>query len=384
MATMCVASGNGALPWSLMIKTWFTYENLYSAYLSCRKRKTNSQECMEFSYNLEENLLELQRELATRTYRPGRSVAFMVTKPKLREVFAAQFRDRVVHHLLYNYLAPIYEPRFIYDSWACRPEKGTHRAMKRLQDFTWQASEGGRNRECYYLQMDIKSFFTSIDKAKLLAIFQRNIKNDEILWLLEVIISYDPTRDSAPKLNSPPALFGKLPRDKSLFTVERGRGLPIGNLTSQFFANVYLNELDCFVKHVLKVKWYLRYVDDWVILAHDTKKLAEYERAIKGFLEGELGLSAKDEKTIVELIANGIDFVGYIIRPHYILVRRRVVWQWRKALESALESALEPALEPALESALGGPRCDQVKASYLGHLRLANTHSLLRCHLFQG
>lgn len=345
-----------------MDKTYFTYENLLRAYKDCRKNKSNSLECMKFDYNLEENLLSLEQELQSRTYRPGRAVAFVVTKPKLREVFAAQFRDRVIHHLLYNYLAPIYEPRFIYDSWACRPGKGTHRAMKRLQDFTWQASEGGRKRECYYLQMDIKSFFTSIDKQCLYEIFARNIKNEEILWLARTIIFHDPAHDIPPRLNSPPKLFRQLPIDKSLFTVERGRGLPIGNLTSQFFANVYLNELDCYVKHVLRAKWYVRYVDDWVIIAQSLAELRGYERAIVEFVESPLNLTIQSKKTILGRASDGVDFVGYIVRPHYILVRRRVVWQWRVADEASINH----------------PHRQQILASYAGHFQLANSFKLQR------
>lgn len=345
-----------------MKTSYFTYNNLLKAYQTCKKHKTKSQECMEFSYSLEENLLALEKELTLRTYKPGRAVAFVVTKPKLREVFAAQFRDRVVHHLLYNYLAPIYEPRFIYDSWACRVGKGTHGAMKRLQDFAWQASEGGRNRECYYLQMDIKSFFTSIDKQCLYEILAKNIKDREILWLARIIIFHDPAHDAPPQLNSPPKLFRQLPKDKSLFTVERGRGLPIGNLTSQFFANVYLNELDCFVKHVLKVKRYVRYVDDWVIIATSVAELRMYERAITEFVELSLRLAIQGRKTILARVSDGMDFVGYVVRPHYVLVRRRVVWQYRQAMKLAL------TLDAASQ--------EQIVASYRGHMLKANSYSL--------
>ena len=343
-----------------MKNSYFTYENLLRAYQTCKKHKSNAQECIAFGYNLEHNLLKLEQELQTQTYRPGRSIAFVVTQPKLREVFAAQFRDRVVHHLLYNYLAPIYEPRFIYDSWACRSGKGTHGAMKRLQDFAWQASDGGRDRECYYLQMDIKSFFTSIDKERLFEILARNIKNQEILWLARIIINHDPAHDIPPQLNSSPEMFRRLPRDKSLFTIESGRGLPIGNLTSQFFANVYLNELDCFVKHRLKIKWYLRYVDDWIIISKRLTDLRKCILVISQFLKQVLKLTVQTRKTIVGRVSDGVDFVGYIVRPHYILVRSRVVRQCRQAL--ALTGC--------------GVACRQITASYIGHLAMASSFRL--------
>ena len=341
--------------------TYFTYSNLYKAYLSCRKHKSTSLECLAFGYNLEANLLLLQEELTSGSYRPERSVAFIVTKPKVREIFASQFRDRVVHHLLYNYLSPIYEPRFIYDSWACRPGKGTHRAMERLQDFTWQASQGGRLREAYYLQMDIKSFFTTIDKNKLFEIFQRNIKNGEILWLLKLTIFHDPAHDIAPLIQSSPSLFRRLPADKSLFTAGDSRGLPIGNLTSQFFANVYLNELDVFMKHQQKVRWYLRYVDDWVVVSRCRQSLRTLEVEISQFLSQALGLVVQVAKTTIGSVMNGIDFVGYIVRPHYTLVRRRVIWQWHRAMGQIDNPLMQ----------------QQLSWAYRGHIMRSNSHKLL-------
>lgn len=345
-----------------MQNSYFTYKNLLQAYQTCKRHKSSSVECLEFSYNLEQNLLELEEELRNRTYQPGKSVAFVVSKPKVREVFASKFRDRVVHHLLYNYLSPIYEPRFIYDSWACRIGKGTHGAMKRLQDFTWQASEGCKRRDCYYLQMDIRSFFTSIDKQILYDILARNIKNQEILWLSRVIIDSDPAHDIPPQLNSSPEMFRKLPLEKSLFTVEPGKGLPIGNLTSQFFANIYLNELDCYVKHKLKIKWYLRYVDDWIILSRSNADLRHYIGQISSFLKSRLRLVVQLKKTILGRVSDGIDFVGYIVRPHYILVRRRIIWQCRQGLELADSHEVR----------------QQRQFSYMGHLGKANSHGLIR------
>ena len=258
--------------------SYFTFQNLYKAYLDCRKRKTKTLNHLKFTENLEENLLSIEKELQNRTYRPGRSIAFMVQKPKIREIFAADFRDRVVHHLLCNYLNPIFEKVFIYDSWACRKGKGTHGAMLRLKKFAVQLErERERERETkdsrlFYLQAGISSFFTSIDQKILFGLIRKRIKNPEILWLSKTIIFHDCARDIAPKIQSQPRLFEKLPPEKSLFKVARGKGLPIGNLTSQFFANVYLNELDQFVKHNLKAKFYVRYVDDFVILGRNREK----------------------------------------------------------------------------------------------------------------
>lgn len=322
-------------------------------------------EAITFSYNLEQNLLEILTELQNGEYRPGRSVAFMVIKPKLREVFAAQFRDRVVHHLLYNYLASIYDKRFIYDSWACRPGKGTHRAVKRLQNFCHQVSDGGAKKDCYYLQMDIKSFFTTIDKKILISIFERNIKNSEVMWLIKVMVNHDPARSIEPIYKSSPRLFNMLPADKSLFSTQFGKGLPIGNLTSQFFANVYMNELDIFVKHQLKVKYYLRYVDDWVIVHNDREILVQYQQIISDFLQARLGLMINPKKTTLRKLSCGVDFLGYVTRTDYLLVRRRVVWQWRKAIDYILS---------------GEDNQKNVLMGYNGHLIVANSHRLRLRH----
>lgn len=170
------------------MSTYFTFENLHKAYLDCRRNKSNTANHLLYRQNLEQNLLSLEKSLQNRTYRPGRSIAFVVTHPKNREIFAADFGDRVVHHLLYSYLNPLFEPRFIYDSFACRKNKGTHHAMRRLQKFTIEATKSSSTP--YYLQMDIKSFFMSIDKQILYQIIAKHIKNSEILWLTRTVIDF--------------------------------------------------------------------------------------------------------------------------------------------------------------------------------------------------
>lgn len=347
------------------MKTYFTFENLYRAYLDCRKQKTRTLNHLVFAENLEENLFALEKELQERTYRPGRSIAFVVQRPKIREIFAADFRDRVVHHLLFNYLLPIFEKIFIYDSWACRKGKGTHRAMKRLQYFTNQIErERKGRRRIYFLQADIKSFFTSIDQKILFKLVKKRIRNPEILWLSKIIIFHDCVHDIAPKIQSQPSLFERLPAGKSLFKVPRGKGLPIGNLTSQFFANVYLNELDQFVKHVLKVKFYVRYVDDFVILGRNIGELKYLRDQISSFLKERLQLCLHPIKQKILSLINGIDFVGYIVRPEYVLVRRRVVGQFRRRLEELQNSFQNKACIKA---------CN---ASYFAHIKFANGYWL--------
>lgn len=317
------------------METYFTYTNLYKAYLACRKRKTHTRNHLVFAENLEENLIDLETSLLNRTYQPGRSTAFVVSKPKVREIFAADFRDRVIHHLLYNYLSPKYEKLFIYDSWACRKGKGTHQGMLRLQKFCQKSVRekqqfGTKDKRApYYLKLDIKSFFTSIDQQILFDLIVQKFKNEEILWLVKQVIFHDCARDIPPKIQSKPSLFDALPPEKSLFKVARGKGLPIGNLTSQFFANVYLDKLDQFVKHTLKARNYVRYVDDFVIISNNRSYLEDCQIKIDKFIIGNLGLTLHPHKQIIRPVSCGLDFVGYIVGSNHILVRRRMIDDYR-------------------------------------------------------
>lgn len=352
--------------------TWFTFGNLYTAYKDCRKRKSNTLNHLRFFNNLGVNLVKLENELTARTYRPGRSIAFVVERPKIREIFAASFRDRVIHHLLYNYLAPKFERIFIYDSWACRIGKGTHGAMLRVRQFAreLERDRSGAAGPNYYLKMDIKSFFTTIDKEILYGLVAKKIKNEEILWLTKVIIDYDPAHDIPPKVQSRPSLFERLPSEKSLFRVAKGKGLPIGNLTSQFFANVYLNELDQFVKHTLKAKRYVRYVDDFLIFDSSKERLEQFRDQITAFLADELALTVHPSKVFIRPLSNGVDFVGYVVRADYVLIRRRVVWQLRQKLGA--------------RPALSAERRREIILSYLAHFRWANARELTASLVMPG
>jgi hypothetical protein len=208
--------------------------------------------------------------------------------------------------------------------------------------------------------MDIKSFFTSIDKQILYDFVTKKIKNEEILWLSKTIIFHDCAHDVPPKIQSQQSLFDKLPGDKSLFTANVGKGLPIGNLTSQFFANVYLNELDQFVKHQLKAKYYVRYVDDFIILADDRALLEFYKAAIMEFVEKRLGLRVHPGKSFIRPVNCGADFVGYVVRPDYVLVRKRVVGDWRRKMELTTDEKLR----------------QQALVSYMSHAMWANSYGL--------
>lgn len=346
-----------------MKQTFFTFENLLCAYKDCRKNKGTSLNHLVFFADLEKNLVMLEKELVTRRYRPGCSIAFVVLKPKVREIFAAEFRDRVVHHLLYNYLSPIFERFFIYDSWACREAKGTHRAVRRVRSFMTQTTKLDVSKG-YFLQMDIKSFFMSIDKTILYNLVTKRIKNEEILWLTGIVLFHDCVRDVYPKVQSHPKLFKALPAGKSLFKTTKGIGLPIGNLTSQFFANIYLNELDLFVKHQLKAKYYARYVDDFVIVGETRQELERYKHEITKFLWEALRLEAHPKKQIIRPTTDGINFLGYIIRADYILIRKRVVGEWRRKID--------------IYSRGDCKRGDNSVQSYRAHAKWANAYWLTK------
>ena len=241
----------------------FSFQSLLKAYYQCRKCKRKTINATKFEISFEKELLKLEWELKNHIYRPGRSICFVITDPKPREVFAADFRDRIVHHLLVNYLEPTWEKKFIYHSYSCHQNKGAHCAIKNLKRFSTQIS-GNFSKSAYYLQVDISTFFMSLKKDVLFNLIKRHIKHPDILWLTEQIIFQDPTKNFYQKSDS--KLFQLIPSHKSLFKVPKNQGLPIGNLTSQFFANVYLNELDQFAKHQLKIKCYVRYVNDAIFL----------------------------------------------------------------------------------------------------------------------
>jgi retron-type reverse transcriptase len=335
----------------------FSYRNIYQCYLECRSKKRNTFNALRFEINAEENIAKLEHELKGHFYHPSRSILFAARKPKLREIFAADFRDRVVHHILVKELEKIWEPIFIHDSYACRLNKGTHKAVLRLQTFLRRITKNGHVR-AYYLQLDVKDFFTSIDKNILFELLRKKIENPDVLWLTEKVIFWDCTTSYFRR--SPETLLSNIPNNKSLFGKENRRGLPIGNLSSQFFANVVLNELDQFAKHTLKAHYYLRYVDDFVLLSQDREELLRWKEEIREFLM-KLHLQLHPRRQKLQPIFNGIDFLGYIIRPRYILVRRRVINNLKKKIKE-----LRGIPEKLKDSV----------ASYCGHLKWANSHRL--------
>jgi RNA-directed DNA polymerase len=249
-----------------------------------------------FFSRLEEQVVVLRDELMSGSYRPGCYTYFYIYDPKTRQVAAAPFRDRVVHHAIVRVLEPIFDRRFIEDSYACRTGKGTHAAMYRAHQFA--------RRYDYALKCDIAQYFPSMDHAVLMGLLQRVIADRRLLDLLQLILDSHSHSDGAQQVWA---------SGGDLFSVrERKRGLPIGNLTSQFFANIYLNPLDHFVKHDLRVKGYLRYVDDFLLFGNDRNALREQGRRVRERVEA-LRLSIHPDKYRLQPTAKGVDFVGFVL-----------------------------------------------------------------------
>ncbi|MBQ8459820.1 RNA-directed DNA polymerase [bacterium] len=300
----------------------FTFKDLMKAYLDCRKRKRNTLSALQFEIQLEKNLLILYRELKNGTYKIGKSICFVVTSPKPREVWAANFRDRIVHHLIYNAIKDRFYKRFIKDSYSCIPNKGTLACAKQMLIYSRKAS-CNYSKKVYFLKADLSNFFVSINKDILFKLLCKYVKEQWIINLLKQVIYHDPK--SCVYIKSGPKLMAKIPPYKSLWNSSDENGLPIGNLTSQFFSNVYLNELDQYVKNVLKCKFYCRYVDDLIILSYSPSNLSDIARKISAFVSEFLALRFNPKKFFINLIEKGIDFVGFFIKPHRLLLRRRTI-----------------------------------------------------------
>ena len=281
-----------------------SFENLLLTFRKARKGKRRRPDVARFDLELENELLALQSELADRRYRPGAYRIFTIYERKPRQIAAAPFRDRVVHHALLNLVEPVLDRRFIYDSYACRPCKGVHRAVDRYQ--AWA------RRYAYALKLDVARYFPSIDHELLKAQLRRHLKDPAALWLFDLIIDRSP-----PFPDEPMAYF---PGDDLFTPLARRTGIPIGNLTSQFLANLYLNGLDHFVKQELRAPAYLRYVDDMLLLSDSKAELHAWRRAIEERLQA-LRLRIHPRKANVFRVCDGVDVLGYRVFPGYRLLR---------------------------------------------------------------
>ncbi|MEI3545352.1 MAG: RNA-directed DNA polymerase [Alphaproteobacteria bacterium] len=295
-------------------------EDIFSAYYECRKNKRRTINALAFEADFEENLIRLWRDINDRSYMPGRSIAFIVSEPVQREVFAADFRDRIVHHLIINKLNHLFEAQFINDSYSCREGKGTQYGVNRIAEFIRLCSEN-YTKDCYILKMDIQSFFMSINKAilfrKLREFVLENYHESDRLLLIELIykVIFNNPQDNC-YIKGRRSDWKGLPKSKSLFTVAKGKGLPIGNLTSQIFANFYLNFFDKFVVETCGVKYYGRYVDDFVIVHEDKAFLLGLKDRLKEFIQRELAMTLHPKKVYLQHYTKGVKFIGAVIKPN--------------------------------------------------------------------
>ena len=285
---------------------------------------------MEFKMRLSDNLLNLHCDLRNKNYVHDKYEAFKVNDPKPRDIHKASVRDRVLHRAIYRILYPFFDQKFIFDSYSCRLEKGTHKALDRFRDFGKRASFS-HTKTVWILKGDIRKCFASIDQKVLFEILKKNIKDADVLILLKTII-------------------------KSFSSGKIYQGLPLGNLTSQLLVNIYLNEFDQFVKHKLKAKYYIRYADDFVFFSQDKKELEKIVPAISGFLLEKLGLTIHPKKIFIKTLASGVDFLGWVHFPHHKVLRTSTkLRMFRKLEESQKEETL---------------------ASYLGMLQHGNGEKL--------
>jgi retron-type reverse transcriptase len=312
-----------------MFEDIISLENLCAAWREFLPGKKLKKDVAAFSLRLSSNLFNLHEELKNRAYEHGPYKAFNISDPKPRIIHKASVRDRVLHHAIYRVLYPYFDRKFICDTYSCRDEKGTHRAALRFEYFARKVSRNN-TRTCWVLKCDIRKFFASIDQIKLLRILGKHIANRDVLWLLERVIA---SFESSP-----------------------GKGLPLGNLTSQLLVNVYMNEFDKYVKHEMRVKYYARYADDFVFLSEDKAELQTLIHAIQSFLERELKLSLHPNKVFIKSWASGVDFLGWVSFPTHKVLRTTTK---RRMLKRIVQNPKEPTIN-----------------SYLGMLQHGNARKL--------
>ena len=308
----------------------FPFVDLLQAYKDCRRNKRNTASALRFEQDLERSLWALYLALITGTYQPGRSICFVVTRPKPREVWAAEFTDRIVHHLLYNHIAGRFHASFTAASSACIPGRGTLYAAERLAHDVRSITQNWAH-EAHYLKCDLSNFFVSIDKHVLRAQVARKVTEPFWLQLTELVLFHDPRVDV--DVRSPKRLLDLVPAHKSLFNAPDDHGLPIGNLSSQFFANVFMDTLDQHVKHGLRCRRYVRYVDDFILLDESAQVLNAALADIAAFLPDRLHCHLNPRKTVLQTVARGIDFVGHNIGRWAHTTRRRTVRTALRRLE---------------------------------------------------
>lgn len=313
--------------------TTILVENLLSAWREFLRGKRKRKDVAIFSLNLTDNILALHSELINKTYRHGPYLAFKISDPKPRDIHKATVRDRLLHHAIYRILYSYFDQKFIFDSYSCRRDKGTHCAINRFREYGRIVSQN-HTRTAWVLKCDIKKFFANIDHVVLKEILGRHIEDSDTLWLLGEVIDSFHTKCSL------------------------GKGLPLGNLTSQLLVNIYMNELDQFLKRQLKVCHYIRYADDLVVVHEDKQYLENIISPIADFLATQLNLSLHPDKVFIKTLASGVDFLGWAHFPYYRVLRTVTKRRMLKRLQQN--------------------QTKETYASYRGLLRHGNTYKLMQ------
>ncbi len=319
-------------------------ENLFFAWEGFKKDKKKKEDILEFEKIMETEIFKLHRELISYTYRHSGYIGFYISDPKRRHIHKAIVRDRILHHAVMNILYPLYDKIFIHNSFSCRVGKGTHKGVDAMRSMLLKASNNN-TKNVFILKCDIQKFFDSVDHNILIRILRERIKDEKLMNLLiEVIDSFDGSQSN---------LFER-------------KGLPIGNLTSQLFANVYMDKFDQYVKHVLKVKYYARYTDDFVVISDNKDYLLSLITTISLFLSHELKLTIHPKKIEIRKYSQGIDFLGYVVFPYHTQVRKRTLRRVRRKLDIKVKLYRADKIDKT--------KLDATLMSYLGVLSHANTY----------
>jgi RNA-directed DNA polymerase len=306
-----------------------SFENLLEAWKVFLKGKRNKNDVQDFQYRLSDNLISLHTDLLNKTYKHGGYHAFNISDPKPRNIHKAQVRDRLLHHAIYRKLYPMFDTWFIHDSYSCRKLKGTHKALIRFRKMFYKASKNN-TQTLFVLKCDIRKFFASVDQEILIGILRRHIIDEDVINLIKVVTD-------------------------SFESIAKGKGLPLGNLTSQLLVNIYMNEFDQWMKHVIKAKHYIRYADDFAILHTDKTYLENLIPLISQFLHEKLKLSLHPDKVYIKTFASGVDFLGWVHFPDHVVLRTIT----KKRMFNKLKNASEERIN-----------------SYLGLLKHGNTKKL--------
>jgi RNA-directed DNA polymerase len=312
-------------------------EEVFTAYFDCRKNKRNSHNALQFEKHLEQNVFKLIDELYQKKYQIGRSIAFIVNQPVKREIFAADFRDRIIHHWLIAKLNPLFENVFITNSFACRVGKGTHYGVKQVDSFI-KSSTVNYTKDSYVLKLDIQGFFMHINRNLLFTMLDKFINQnynhqdkDLVLEITKKIIFNNPTQNCLIKGNKKD--WEGLPKNKSLFHSPIDCGLPIGNLSSQVFANFYMHQFDTFVTNELGIAYYGRYVDDFVIVHPNNEYLKHLIPQLSNFLFTSLHLTLHPKKIYLQHFSKGVKFLGTVIKPNRIYIANRTKGNFYNAIK---------------------------------------------------